>query len=94
VALVNSSIITASGDVVGTELAGGLALLDLRTGSYFNLNQTGAYVWSQIEGSAKTIGDILGAMTQAYDVSADVLEQDLQTLLTQLSEQGLIAVSA
>lgn len=93
-ALVNSSVITASGDVVGTELAGGLALLDLKSGSYFNLNQTGAYVWGQIEGSAKSLGDILTAMTEAYDVSAEVLERDLHTLLTQLSEQGLITVSA
>lgn len=72
----------------------GLALLDLKSGSYFNLNQTGAYVWAQIEGSAKSLGDILTAMTGAYEASPEVLEQDLHNLLTQLSEQGLITVTA
>lgn len=86
-----SSIINASADVAACELDGGAALIDLKSGDYFKLNETAHFFWSLI-GTPRSLKDIMTAMADHYDVDAAVLDADVRALVADLSQQGLIVV--
>ena len=44
--LSDASVIAAEEQVISCELAGGAALLDLRSGTYFGLNEIGSEIWA------------------------------------------------
>lgn len=82
---------TVSEDVLFQEVSGEIVLLDLASESYFGLDEVGARIW-QLLGGGKELGSILESLEQEYDVSRDVLEQDVGDLLESLQEAGLIVV--
>ena len=55
------------------------------------MDEVGARIW-QLLGDGKELGSILELLEQEYDVSRDVLEQDVGNLLESLLEAGLIGV--
>ncbi len=91
--LSDESRIAVSADQVSCDLAGEAAILNLKNSVYYGLDPVGASVWSLIQ-QPKTIAEIREALLGIYDVDSSQLESDLQSLLTQLSEQGLIEIRA
>lgn len=67
------------------------ALLNMKSGKYFSLNATGVRVWELLEKSNET-EEILAAMLKEYDVDQDILRQDLNQLVSRLTEAGLVKV--
>ena len=53
------------------------------------LDQTGTYVWSQIDGK-KTLGRILDGICDEYDVSRERAQADLLDFINALSEKKII----
>jgi Coenzyme PQQ synthesis protein D (PqqD) len=90
-ALSASSTVVAISDQVSSDLVGEAVILSLRSGIYYGLNEVGASIWNLIQ-QPKTIKEIHEALLQEYDVEASQCEQDILTLLTELSEVGLIEV--
>ena len=82
-----------SPEVVSCSLGTGAALLDLRTGTYFSVNDTGAAVWSLL-GSGRSFAELLKAMHDRYQVDAAVLSADLREIVSELEAAGLITLSA
>jgi hypothetical protein len=78
---------------VACELDGGAALLDLKSGSYFRLNQTGSFVWSLLD-SPRAFGEVFDAMAGHFDVDAEILGRDLKSLVDSLVERGLISAQS
>jgi Coenzyme PQQ synthesis protein D (PqqD) len=91
--LSDESRIAVSADQVSCDLAGEAAILNLKNSVYYGLDPVGASVWSLIQ-EPKTVAEIREALLGIYDVDSSQLESDLQSLLTQLSEQGLIEIQA
>jgi hypothetical protein len=91
--LSDDSRITVSPDQVSCDLAGEAAILNLKNSVYYGLDPVGASVWSLIQ-EPKTVAEIRAALLDIYDVDSSQLQSDLQILLTQLSEQGLIEIQA
>jgi hypothetical protein len=89
--LVDQSRIAVSADQVSCDLAGEVAILSLRNSVYYGLDPVGASVWSLIQ-QPKTFAEIRDALLDIYEVDSAQLESDLQALLGQLSEQGLIEI--
>jgi Coenzyme PQQ synthesis protein D (PqqD) len=91
--LSDDSRIIVSPDQVSCDLAGEAAILNLKNSVYYGLDPVGASVWSLIQ-EPKTVAEIRAALLDIYDVDSSQLQSDLQILLTQLSEQGLIEIQA
>jgi Coenzyme PQQ synthesis protein D (PqqD) len=91
--LSNESRIVASPDQVSCDLAGEAVVLNLKNSFYYGLDPVGATVWSLIQ-EPKTFAEIREALLDIYEVDSSQLESDLQALLGQLSEQGLIDIQA
>jgi hypothetical protein len=89
--LSDGSRIAVSGDQISCDLAGEAVILNLKNGTYYGLDPVGASVWSLIQ-EPKTFAEIRQALLGIYSVDDQVLASDLQELLVQFSEQGLIDV--
>jgi hypothetical protein len=89
VPLTESSVVFCDADVVSCDLAGGSALLDLRSGTYFSINPVGAFIWGMLR-EPIPVSDIQDALMARYDVERDKCFEDLSKLLQDLSEAGLV----
>jgi hypothetical protein len=89
--LTDTSVVTAGAGVVSCQLAEGAALLDMRTGVYFTLNEVGANVWSTIQTPAP-LSEILDNLLMRYEVDHDRCYDDVVSLLEQLDGAGLISI--
>lgn len=82
-------VLSCSPEVLFQEVAGELVLLDMRSETYFGLNEVGARVWHLLN-QGMTINEIVDALQQEFDVSSDILAADVRELLQQLSAAGLL----
>jgi hypothetical protein len=90
--LTATSIVSCDEETVSCELAGGAALLDLRSGTYFSVNPVGAYVWGLLRAPV-AVSDLHGALTARYQVEPEQCYADLIELLQRLAGAGLIKVA-
>ncbi|MBI1879758.1 MAG: PqqD family protein [Chloroflexi bacterium] len=66
-------------------------LINLNTGSYYSLNDTGTMFWGLLDGQ-RTIADCAQLIAAEYDVEANVVEADLLELAADFKQEGLIVV--
>ena len=66
-------------------------LINLTSGTYYSLNDTGTMFWELLDGQ-RTIIDCARLVAADYDVDAGVVETDLLELATDLEHEGLIVV--
>ena len=76
--------------VVFTEFdAGEGILVDLNTKKYFQLNETGTLVWRGLEQN-RTLEEIVGEITAAYDVTPEHASESVRKLLDNLRAFKLV----
>jgi hypothetical protein len=78
--------------IVSTIMDSEMVLLNVDTGEYFVLNKVGALIWDLLENSLKG-SEIVGAITDKFEVTAERAESDYQAFLSELQEKGLVSVS-
>ena len=86
------SIVFASKDQISCDLAGEAAILELKSGTYFGLDEVGAVVWNLIA-QPRRVTEIRDVLLERYDVDADRCGRELIDLLGALHERGLIQVA-
>lgn len=84
--------VTVPEEVLVREVAGESVLLDLRNEMYFSLDPVGTRIWKVVTG-APSIEDAYAALLEEYDVTPEVLRADLEELLAELLDQGLLEPS-
>lgn len=72
-------------------IEGESVLLDLKTGVYFSLNETGTLAWEQFDGST-SLATVGHALSGRFDVSAEQVRQDLCDLTETLLKEGLVKI--
>ena len=90
--LTERSRVVASRDQVSCDLAGEAALLNLKSGVYFGLNQVGARIWHALQ-EPTSLAEIRAAILREYEVEPEELDADLSELLSDLAQHGLIEIS-
>jgi len=83
--------LAAGAQVLFRQLDDEAVLLDLKSGTYFGLNDLGARIWQLIleHGSLSRVRDVL---VQEYATDGSVIERDLLELGRQLIERRLVDV--
>jgi len=81
--------ITFSDQVISQEVSGETVLLDLESENYFGLDEVGTRIWQLIK-ETNDLQAIYQTLLAEYDVSEQRLQQDLNTLLAEISGLGLI----
>lgn len=64
-------------------------LLDLDSGRYWGLDEVGTRVWALLKRGVD-VADIVGRLEEEYDVARATLEADLEALVRQFEEMGVI----
>lgn len=82
-----------SDDVVFRDLAGEAVLLHVGTGTYFGLDPVGTRMWHLLaeHGSPEKVIETLLA---EYEVEEDRIRSDVDRLIGQLMEKGLLTTDA
>jgi hypothetical protein len=66
-------------------------LINLDTGAYYSLNNTGAMFWQLLDGQ-RTIADCARLIALDYDAELELIEADLLELAAALNKEGLLVV--
>jgi hypothetical protein len=66
-------------------------LINLNTGAYYSLNDTGTLFWELLDG-ARSIADCARQIAADYDVEPAMVEEDLIDLAIDFQKEGLILV--
>jgi hypothetical protein len=64
-------------------------ILDLDAGEYFGLNSVGTRIW-QLLSENQAVPAICEAIVEEFEVSLDVVQQDVTSLIGDLCERGLL----
>lgn len=80
-------------DIVFRDIAGEAVVLNLSTGMYFGLDAVGTRIWHLLaeHGSSEPV---IGALLAEYDVEEERLRRDVDALIQQLLNKGLVARDA
>lgn len=76
-------------DVVSRVVAGEALIVDLKSGRYFGLDPVGTRIWELIA-AGRTFGGILDGLLAEFEVGVDQARADLERLLGELAEKGLV----
>ena len=81
--------IIISEEALSQEVNGETVILDLNSESYFGLDSVGTRIWALLK-EDKSVGQVLDALLEEYEVDRGTLEADLEELLDNLLAAGLI----
>lgn len=85
------TIIVAVADQASVDLDDEAAILNLKSGVYFGLNEVAARIWRLIQ-TPHTVAEIRAAVLDEFDVEPVRCEADVQALLKDLAEHQLIEI--
>jgi len=66
-------------------------VINMNSGSYYSLNDTGTMFWELLDGH-QSVSDCARRIAAEYDVEVELVEADLLELATDLEGEGLIIV--
>jgi hypothetical protein len=75
-----------AGETILVPVSSGVADLD----AIYVLNEAAAVVWNHLDGQT-TVADLVAAVTDEYDVTAEEAVEDVVTLLASLEGDGIVA---
>lgn len=85
-----SSTVVPVKDIVFTDFEAGEAILvDLNTTKYYQLNETGALIWRELE-KGSSIDEIVSEIQTVYDVSREHALASVKKLLLNLESNKLV----
>ena len=80
-------------DVVSRELEGEQVLLDMASGAYFGLNESGSMIWKLLL-EAKSEAEITAEIVSSYDVNPEEATHDIEKLFALMQEKNLLKIKA
>ena len=83
--------VTVSSEVLSQEVDGETVLLDLKSESYFGLDEVGTRIW-QLLNDDSNLQAVFDTLLDEYDVDGKQLEKDLQDHIAHLVEAELISL--
>lgn len=89
----DSSRIVRSEGVLSRVLDGEAVLLDTDGGAYFGLNKVGTRAWEILAAPDATRGSLIATLLREFEVARDVLERDVDDLLTGLEQRKLVRIT-
>ena len=79
----------ASSESLYSEIDSEAVILDIQSGIYYGLNDTGNQIWYWLQ-TPKTSSELLDLLLEEYDVILEQATDDLQNLLQEMVNTGLI----
>jgi len=81
--------VKCSDEQMAADLGGELAILNLKTGVYYGLDEVGARIWSLLKENL-TVREVRDRILNEYAVETAKCEEDLRRLLSELVRHKLV----
>lgn len=75
--------------IITADMQGSTVTMDIQTGKYYNLGETGGVIWNLLK-TQKTYDELIAGITKEFEVTREQCENDIEKFLTKLIEDGLI----
>jgi len=85
----NKTYKTNSPDVISEPMEGEQVVIDLKSGCYYNFNESAAYIWRMIEGGYST-GEIIGAISPNGKIDDMGVDFIVESFIEMLQNENLI----
>lgn len=89
--MTEQTILKRKSGLMTANMNGSAVMMDISTGKYFNLGQTGGRIWELLE-QPVSLENLIRALTAEYDVSYDRCRADTLPFLQQLVDRGLLSL--
>ncbi len=66
-------------------------MFDVTAGKYYSLNEIASIIWNRIENAA-TVEELCQDLMKSFDVSLEVCQKDVISLLSRLQDRQLVQV--
>lgn len=76
--------------VVAEMIDGEATIVDLDTGTYYALNESGSFVWDRLLGGIE-VRQVASAVADRYGIDSEQATGDVESLLAELTERQLLA---
>ena len=88
-----NTLISRNPEMLAVDMDDEVVMMDVTNGDYFGLNTVGAYIWNLLE-QEQTIAMIVETAQQHFaEATADQIQQDVFTFLTELQEKKLVVMT-
>ena len=87
------STVSVSPDQASSELLGETVILELQSGVYYGLNETGSFIWQLLQ-SGKTLEEVKESILAEYDIEPEPCTQYIISLVEKLAAKGLLKIEA
>jgi hypothetical protein len=85
------STVMVAKDVLYCDMAGEVAILNLKDENYYVLKDMGVIIWNLIQ-KPNTIKKVLEVIVKEYAVEQEECKQDLMELIQDLLDKGLVEI--
>lgn len=79
-----------SSNAAASEFGNGISIVNVVTGAQYRLEGVAWFIWREL-GNSQTVENLIKAVQEAYGILPDVSRQDVQQLLGELVQEGLVA---
>ena len=79
-------------DILTSEVDGELVMMDVDSGTYFNLDPIGTDIWRRLESPA-SISELCAALQRDYDTDAATIQRDVQAFAGDMLKKGLLRLA-
>jgi hypothetical protein len=73
-----------------SELGNEMVMMDIESGNYIGLNETGRAIWEMIEEPVK-VDDLIKQLTTKYEISYEECSADTLEYLNKMDEQRILS---
>lgn len=86
------TIATRNENVLFSEVADGISLMDIESGKYFHFESTGARIWLKL-GPDRKISDLCESLQEEFEVEPEQCRADTIEFVSELYGLGLVEVA-
>ncbi|MCW3848244.1 PqqD family protein [Sphingomonas sp. LB-2] len=90
-ALTDTSIAARADNKVAADLGEQTVIMDIESGYYFQLNQSGAAIWGQLE-TPMALAEICARLKARFEVDAQTCRAEVGEFLELMRDKGLVTI--
>lgn len=87
--MVEQTVLKRRDGIMTADMNGSTVMMDIMTGKYYNLGETGGSIWELLE-EPISVGALVDKLISEYSVSREKCKEDILPFLESLVERGLI----
>lgn len=84
--------IARSDNFVFNEVDGELVMMNIETGAYASLNETGKSIWQLLD-APKNIADVVSALVEEYDIDQSTCENEVLPFIENMVKNDVLVLS-